>query len=46
VTAFEEKKNMTTVQQFDQARAEAFVGRLLNDLNGGVTMSRTAAPTT
>jgi hypothetical protein len=29
-----ERNNMTT-QQFDQARAEAFAGRLLEVLNGG-----------
>ena len=33
---------MTEEQQFDQARAEAFLGRLLDDLNGGATMIMTS----
>ena len=31
-----------TTQQFDQGRAEAFIGRLLNDLNGGAAMIMTS----
>src|SRR5918994_1645925 len=42
MTEFEERKNMTTEQQFDQARAEAFAGRLLDDLNGGARMIMTS----
>src|SRR5919206_3521311 len=41
MTKLEEGTNMTT-QQFDQGRAEAFVGRLLDDLNGGATMIMTS----
>ena len=42
MTEFEERKNMITEQQFDQARAEAFVGQLMDDLNGGATMIMTS----
>ena len=35
MTKFKERQNMTIEQQFDQARAEAFAGRLLGDLNSG-----------
>ena len=42
MTEFEERKNMTTEQQFDQAKSEAFIGRLLDDLNGGATMIMTS----
>jgi 2-polyprenyl-3-methyl-5-hydroxy-6-metoxy-1,4-benzoquinol methylase len=35
MTKFEERKNMTIEQHFDQARAEAFAGRLLDLLNSG-----------
>jgi 2-polyprenyl-3-methyl-5-hydroxy-6-metoxy-1,4-benzoquinol methylase len=42
MTGFEERKNMTVEQQFDQARAEAFAGRLLDDLNGGAIMIMTS----
>jgi 2-polyprenyl-3-methyl-5-hydroxy-6-metoxy-1,4-benzoquinol methylase len=41
MTRLEEGSNMTT-QQFDQGKAEAFVGRLLDDLNGGATMIMTS----
>jgi hypothetical protein len=33
---------MSVEQQFDQARAEAFAGRLLDNLNGGATMIMTS----
>src|SRR5215210_4457901 len=42
MTEFEERKNLTTEQQFDQGRAEAFAGRLLDDLNGGAVMIMTS----
>jgi 2-polyprenyl-3-methyl-5-hydroxy-6-metoxy-1,4-benzoquinol methylase len=35
MTKFEDRSTMTTQQQFDQARAEAFAERLLEALNGG-----------
>ena len=42
MTEFEERKNMTIEQHFDQTRSEAFVGRLLDDLNGGAVMIMTS----
>ena len=42
MTEFEERSTMTTQQQFDQERAEAFAGRLLEALNGGATALMTS----
>jgi 2-polyprenyl-3-methyl-5-hydroxy-6-metoxy-1,4-benzoquinol methylase len=36
------RKKMTIEQQFDGAKAEAFVGRLMADLNGGAVMIMTS----
>ena len=33
---------MTTRQRFDQAKSEAFLGRLLGDLNGAAVMIQTS----
>ncbi len=45
MTEFEEKSTMSTQQQFDQERAEAFAGRLVDVLNSGALALMTSIGT-